>query len=627
MKKFEKCWMGKLWDQNDADNIQFKIWMEGLQMVSAFTLGLDMVLLSSMEDDGVRNAVASNKDWWSRCFIEINMSIPVARPRGRRVWVRIFGTPLHVWGEDCFNKVVWGFGKLIKLDEPTKSQQRLELGLIDLSLLGRQFTWVQPNGACMSRLDRILVSPNWLVEWGDVTLWALPRDISDHCHIILRYANFDLGPKPFRFNNHWLKSKGFGEVVVGGWGSITGGGWKGVIVKEKLKALKGTLKRWNREIFGGLEEKIEGLTKDVERLDLKREGGDFVENDNEAQKAIILELRHLLHSKDSMLFQRSRSRWLKEEDANTGYFHSCVASRKRSNAIGALRIVDGWVDKPVEVRGVVVEFFKKHFVDVNWRRPQLDGVEFPSLSPQQIEILVKPFSVDEVKCVVDDSDGNKSPGPDGFNFAFLKGAWEVVSGDVMAFMHEFHANAILPKALSFYFITLIPKNFNPQSLGDFRPISLLGFIYKIVAKVLTKRLCIVMDSLISKNQYAFLKGRLLVDRAYDLVSWSFLDCMLWRFGFDDKWRSWIRACVFAGSLLVLVNGSPTEQIDISKGLKQGDPLAPFLFILVAEGLGALLKKAVGLGYFKGVQISTSGATMSHLQYADDTFFVGEACDL
>ncbi|GAU18134.1 hypothetical protein TSUD_248350 [Trifolium subterraneum] len=161
-----------------------------------------------------------------------------------------------------------------------------------------------------------------------------------------------------------------------------------------------------------------------------------------------------------------------------------------------------------------------------------------------------------------------------------------------------------------------------------------------------------MGSLISKNQSAFLKGRLLVDgvlainevvdwvkkakkeclvfkvdfeKAYDSVSWSFLEYMLRRFGFDEKWRSWIKACVFAGSLSVLVNGSPTEQIDISKGLKQGDPLAPFLFILVAEGLGALMKKAVDVGYFKGIQISTTGTIMSHLQYADDTLFVGEAC--
>jgi hypothetical protein len=154
--------------------------------------------------------------------------------------------------------------------------------------------------------------------------------------------------------------------------------------------------------------------------------------------------------------------------------------------------------------------------------------------------------------------------------------------------------------------------------------------------------------LTSKNQSAFIKGRLLVDgvlvinevvdwvkkakkkclifkvdfvKAYDSVSWSFLDYMLRRFGFDDKWRGWIRACVFAGSLSVLVNGCPTEQVDISKGLKQGDPLAPFLFVLVAEGLGALMKKAVDIGFFKGIRIGDSGDPISHLQYADDTLLV------
>ncbi|KAK2393020.1 hypothetical protein QL285_055002 [Trifolium repens] len=161
-----------------------------------------------------------------------------------------------------------------------------------------------------------------------------------------------------------------------------------------------------------------------------------------------------------------------------------------------------------------------------------------------------------------------------------------------------------------------------------------------------------MDSLTSRNQSAFIKGRLLVDgvlvinevvdwvkktknkclifkvdfeKAYDSVSWSYLDYMLRRFGFDGKWRSWIKACVFAGSLSVLVNGSPTEQIDICKGLKQGDPLAPFLFVLVAEGFGALMKKAVDIGFFKGIQFSDSGINISHLQYADDTPLVGEAC--
>ncbi|PNX93719.1 ribonuclease H [Trifolium pratense] len=115
------------------------------------------------------------------------------------------------------------------------------------------------------------------------------------------------------------------------------------------------------------------------------------------------------------------------------------------------------------------------------------------------------------------------------------------------------------------------------------------------------------------------------EKAYDSVNWSFLDYMLQGFGFDNKWRGWMKACIFAGSLLVLVNGCPTEQINISKGLKQVDPLAPFLFLLVAEGLGGLMRKADELGFFKRIKIGEPNIVLSHLQYADDTLFIGEAC--
>jgi len=129
------------------------------------------------------------------------------------------------------------------------------------------------------------------------------------------------------------------------------------------------------------------------------------------------------------------------------------------------------------------------------------------------------------------------------------------------------------------------------------------------------RLAPVMDSLISSNQYAFIKGRQLVDgvvtvneiidvtrktekeclifkvdfeKAYDSVSWSFLDYMMRRLGFSERWCRWIRACVFCGNLSVLVNGCPTKEVNIQRGLKQGDPLAPFLFLLVVEGLSGLV---------------------------------------
>jgi hypothetical protein len=156
---------------------------------------------------------------------------------------------------------------------------------------------------------------------------------------------------------------------------------------------------------------------------------------------------------------------------------------------------------------------------------------------------------------------------------------------------------------------------------------------------------------VASTQSAFLKGRYLVDgvmivnevvdmtkksgkdclilkvdfeKAYDSVDWQFLDYMLGRFGFSAHWRSWIRACVFSGSMSILVNGSPTEEINIQCGLKQGDPLAPFLFLLVAEGLGGMMRRAVEIGRFNGFRVGRNGVVLSHLQYADDTLCIGEA---
>jgi hypothetical protein len=114
------------------------------------------------------------------------------------------------------------------------------------------------------------------------------------------------------------------------------------------------------------------------------------------------------------------------------------------------------------------------------------------------------------------------------------------------------------------------------------------------------------------------------DKAYDSVDWKFLDYMLQRFGFGSKWRAWMRACVCGRNMSVLVNGSPTEEISIKRGLKQGDPLAPLLFLVVAEGLGAIMRKAVEVNRFKPFLVRRGQLPISILQYADDTLCIGEA---
>jgi hypothetical protein len=143
-------------------------------------------------------------------------------------------------------------------------------------------------------------------------------------------------------------------------------------------------------------------------------------------------------------------------------------------------------------------------------RPENDNLHFRQLSQTESGNLIKPFSEAEVKVAVWDCDSYKSPGDD-INFGFYKEFWEDLRGDVMRFISEFHRNGKLTKGINTTFIALIPKIDNPQRLNDIRPISLVGSLYKILAKVLANRLRFVIGSLVYEFQTAFVKDRQILD--------------------------------------------------------------------------------------------------------------------
>jgi hypothetical protein len=157
--------------------------------------------------------------------------------------------------------------------------------------------------------------------------------------------------------------------------------------------------------------------------------------------------------------------------------------------------------------------------------------------------LSRPFSTEEIDNVVMESDGNKSPGPDGFNFSFFKEFWYLLKDEVRIMFDQFFENASLPKSFASYFVALIPKVKSPFSLDEFRPISLLGSLYKLVAKVLAARLAPVMHSIVATTQSAFLKGRLLVDgvvvinEVVDLAKKSGKDCLIFKVDFEKAYDS------------------------------------------------------------------------------------------
>jgi hypothetical protein len=146
------------------------------------------------------------------------------------------------------------------------------------------------------------------------------------------------------------------------------------------------------------------------------------------------------------------------------------------------------VEGVTPIRQAVFSHFASHFKALNVERPNVDNLPFKRLSVSEGGSLIKPFSLDEVKVAVWDCDSYKSPGPDGVNFGFIKEFWSELKVDIMRFISEFHRNGKLTKGINNTFIALIPKVENPQKLNDFRYISLVGSMYKILAKLLSNRL-------------------------------------------------------------------------------------------------------------------------------------------
>jgi len=200
------------------------------------------------------------------------------------------------------------------------------------------------------------------------------------------------------------------------------------------------------------------------------------------------------------------------------------------------------------------------------------NLNFRTISVREGAEITKPFNMEELKNAVLDCDSYKCPGPNGVNFGFIKDFSGDMNEDLMRFVSDFHCNRKLVKGINSTFISLIPKKDCPQTLNDFRPISLVGSLYKVLVKLLANQLKNVIGSVISDAQSAFVKGRQILDgilvanevvdqaknlkkdlllfkvdfeKAYDLVDWNYLDEVMGKMSFPILWRKWIsRMCYY-----------------------------------------------------------------------------------
>ncbi|GJU57997.1 RNA-directed DNA polymerase, eukaryota, partial [Tanacetum coccineum] len=229
-----------------------------------------------------------------------------------------------------------------------------------------------------------------------------------------------------------------------------------------------------------------------------------------------------------------------------------------------------WIDKPYKVKNEFLNNFYNRFARPTGPNIVLDSNMFKQLSSEQIADLECDVTYDEIKRAVWDCGTNKSPGPDGFTFDFIRTYWKIINQDVVNVVREFFVTSKFPPGSNSSFIALIPKKQDAKLVKDFRPISLIGCFYKIIAKILANRLSMVISDLISDVQSAFVPNRQILDgpfilneliswckfhkskamifkvdfeKAFDSVRWDYLDGILSNFGFGSKWREWIHGCL------------------------------------------------------------------------------------
>lgn len=374
--------------------------------------------------------------------------------------------------------------------------------------------------------------------------------------------------------------------------------------------------------------------------------------------AVKGEINELLSKEEIMWKQRSRALWLAEGDKNTSFFHKKATSRKARNSIKGLEDANGiWQTSPEKIEEICVQYYQSLFSTDGTAEIDsfLEGMNTRVTQSMNAQLLLD-FSSEEVNIALQQMHPLKSPGPDGLPTLFYQKYWEIVGADITQEVLHILNSGHMPLEVNHTHLALIPKVKFPSKINEFRPISLCNVIYKLVSKVLSNRLKKLLPSIVSENQSAFVAGRLIIDnilvafetmhtiktknqgkdgfmafkldmtKAFDRVEWNFLGKIMLKMGFHSRWVDLLMMCITTAFFSVKIDGHPRGHFRYSRGIRQGDPLSPYLFILCAEGLSYGLNREVTAGRLQGVKACRGGPSITHLFFADDSLLFSRATE-
>ncbi|WCJ18876.1 RNA-directed DNA polymerase (reverse transcriptase)-related family protein [Euphorbia peplus] len=518
--------------------------------------------------------------------------------------------------------------------------------LFEVPMVGHEFTWEKSRGSlnCVEeKLDRGLASSDWLQLFPSAQIINEEAHASDHSALMLFLLPIEsFGVRRFRFENAWIREPDCRNKVEVAWNRLNDGD-----IVSRQKVCGEELFGWGEELRKQFSIKIADCRSEIKRMKGRT---DMVSHERLIDMRGTLDT--LLLQQEVYWKQRAKKLWLEGGDLNSKFFHAAATNRRKKNSLERLKNDAGeWCSWSSGLDSLIRSYFTQLFSSESCVMDRVLENVMPKLDTAACANLSSIFTREEVKEAVFSMNPDKSPGPDGFNPGFYQRYWDIVGDQVVHSCLLWLNSGMLPDNIHDTNIVLIPKKSKPETVGDMRPIALCNVIYKIVSKMIANRMKHVLDFIISPSQSAFIPGRLISDnvmlafevnhylhqksrrlvngiaalkldmsKAYDRVEWEFIREMMLRLGFPAPWVQLVMQCVTKVKYNVVSGKHVVGPILPGRGLRQGDPLSPYLFIICAEGLSLYLSRLEWEGRIRGCVVADQAPAISHLFFADDSYF-------
>lgn len=554
-----------------------------------------------------------------------------------------------------FNQVRW----LIDRSASNRSFNLMDLyngfiqdsELIDIPLRNRNFTWTNKRPQpVFSKIDRVFTSQEWSTGYPIITLEALEVIVSDHVPLVLTCKGTQQVKRQPKIECFWLKYAQPELMVSQLWQKEYSQQQPIAVFHQNTKIIQRALKIWHNNTFGGLEKRLQECKDAILALDVLEEQRPLSDSEFRAriqQREMAFELANNI---ESWWRQRSRIQWLKEGDRNTKAFHAYASSRLRRNWITSIH--DNGVT--ISDQAGIIHLFYQSMKDILGQSSTVLPLDARALYPHNssdpdLNFLANPFTEVEIEGAVFQLAKNKASGPDGLPNEFIQKYWVHLKGQIGKIMEEFYEGTLDLLPYNEGNIVLIPKTEAPTETGQFRPISVINLIPKLISKILSNRLSRVLPDLISVNQTAFVKGRQIADnfvttremlqhiaqtknsaifvkidfrKAFDSVEWPFLIRVMQARNFPRRWIKWMELIWSTSSSKICINGDYSESFMHKRGLRQGDPLSPMMFNLAADVFQRMVQHLNSI-LPRPLTNKIDSSIVAH-QYADDTAVIARA---